>query len=137
MQKLLADDPELASRLNGLPGRVFSGKEHLHAGTQAVFFCYRIARPDHTLPGEPWTDEAGETTWYLYDVGSKSVTEDPVAIADVIRSSPGTPRSCIVPQETLSEIRREVEKYIKNTYLKRVQAPVDIKPVLIAWMELN
>lgn len=137
MQKLLADDPELASRLNGLPGRVFSGKEHLHVGTQAVFFCYRIARPDHTLPGEPWTDEAGETTWYLYDVVSKSVTEDPVTIVDVIRSSPDTPRSCVVPQETLSEIRREVEKHIKNTYLKRVQAPADVKPVLRAWMELN
>lgn len=137
MQKLLTDDPELASRLNGLPGRVFSGKEHPRAGTKAVFFCYRIARPDHTLAGEPWTDEAGETTWYLYDVEAKTVNEDPLVIAGIIRSSRETPRSCSIPQETLSDIRHEVEKHIKNTYLKRVQAPMDVKPVLTAWMELN
>jgi hypothetical protein len=26
---------------------------------------------------------------------------------------------------------------IKNTYLKQVQAPVGVKPVLKCWMELN
>lgn len=137
MQELLVRDPELASRLNGLPGRVFSGKKRLDAGTRAVFFCYRIARPDHTLPDERWTDEAGETRWYLYDIASKSVEEDPVVIANVIRSCPETPRSCVVSQETLVEVRKEVDNYIKSTYLKRVQAPMDVRPVLTAWLELN
>ena len=35
------------------------------------------------------------------------------------------------------EIRQRIEKHIKNTYLKQVQAPVGVKPVLKAWMELN
>jgi hypothetical protein len=30
-----------------------------------------------------------------------------------------------------------VEKHIKNTYFKRMQAPVGVKAVLNAWMELG
>ena len=41
------------------------------------------------------------------------------------------------PQTTLAEIRGKVEKHIKNTWLKRMQAPVGVKPVLKAWMELT
>jgi hypothetical protein len=40
-------------------------------------------------------------------------------------------------QETLVEIRQKVEKYIKNGYLRRIQAPVGVKPVLKAWMEVS
>jgi SNF2 family DNA or RNA helicase len=35
------------------------------------------------------------------------------------------------------EIRSRVEKHIKNTYLKRVDAPVGVRPSLKCWMELN
>ena len=42
-----------------------------------------------------------------------------------------------IAQTTLSEIRATVEKHIKNTYLKSAQAPVGVKPILKAWMELN
>jgi len=30
-----------------------------------------------------------------------------------------------------------VDKHITNTYLKKVQAPIGVKPVLKAWMELS
>jgi hypothetical protein len=40
-------------------------------------------------------------------------------------------------QATLSGVRAKVEKHIKNTFLKRMQAPVGVKPILKAWMELN
>lgn len=33
--------------------------------------------------------------------------------------------------------RTKVEKHIKNTYLKRVDAPVGVIPALRCWMELN
>jgi superfamily II DNA or RNA helicase len=42
-----------------------------------------------------------------------------------------------MPKEALSEIRAKVEKHIRNTYLKSIQAPVGIKPLLKAWMELT
>lgn len=38
---------------------------------------------------------------------------------------------------TLREIRLKIEKHIKNTYLKSVQAPVGEKPILKCWMEMN
>ncbi len=40
-------------------------------------------------------------------------------------------------KETLSEVRAKVERHIKNTYFKSVQAPLGVKAALKAWMELN
>jgi hypothetical protein len=42
-----------------------------------------------------------------------------------------------MPQETLTDIRKSVEKHIKNSYLRRVQAPQGVKPTLKAWMEIS
>jgi hypothetical protein len=39
--------------------------------------------------------------------------------------------------QTVAETRSKVEPHIRNTYLKGVQAPVGVKPVLKGWMELN
>ena len=140
-QGLLKGDPELAARLDSLPGRVFSGKQHPSPGTQAVFFCYRLPKPDHTFPGEeadlPWTEEAGETRWYLYSLADSSVREEPGEVADAIRSLPETPRHCAIQQKTLGDIRREVEKHIHDSHLKKQQAPIGVKPILKTWMELN
>jgi hypothetical protein len=141
-EKLLADDPTLEERLAGLPGRVFSGKRHPQAGTRAVFFCFALPAADHGaepgLAGElPWTEEAGRAAWYLYDLATGQVVEDAAKIVEVIRCRPDTPRHCAVAKETLSEVRAKVERHIRNTYLKSVQAPVGVKPVLKAWMELS
>jgi hypothetical protein len=38
---------------------------------------------------------------------------------------------------TLLEVPAKVQRHIKNTYLKSVQVPLGIKPVLKAWMELS
>ncbi len=46
-------------------------------------------------------------------------------------------RVCEMPPASLSDIRAKLDKHVKNTYLKKVQAPVGVKPVLKAWMELN
>ena len=57
--------------------------------------------------------------------------------ADLIRSVPETPRICAIDPATLKQAREKLEKHIKNTYLKKVQAPLGVAPVLRAWMELN
>ena len=36
-----------------------------------------------------------------------------------------------------SEIRTSIEKHTKNTYLKKVQAPIGAHAILKAWMELG
>jgi len=136
----LKEYPDLMEKLKMLPGRVFTGKEHPSKKAQSVFFCYRLPRPDHSLAGDddehPWTEEAGETKWYLYDLNTETIYEEPSEIVNFIRSTPETPRVCRIEKQTLTDIRQKVEKHIKNTYLKRVQAPVGIQPKLKAWMEL-
>ncbi len=141
LQRLLDADPGLAERTAALPGRVFSGKEHPTPGVKAVFFCYRLPRPEYAEGKQdsdmPWTEEAGETRWYLYDLDKQAIMEEPSDIVAAIRCTPETPRRCIIEQATISEIRGKIEKHIKNTFLKAMQAPIGVKPILKAWMELN
>ena len=142
-QKLLQEHPGLAKVLDALPGRLFSGTEHPKQGTRAVFFCYAMPSPppllhDGTLPDDqPWSVEGGATQWYLYDIETGAIENDPARIVGLIRCTPDTPRKHEISETTLSEIRVQVEKHIKNTYLKQVQAPIGVKPALKAWMELS
>jgi superfamily II DNA or RNA helicase len=141
-QKLLKQNPELESFLTSMPGRVFSGKQHPKPGTKAVFFCYALpAVSDQEEDSERqdasrWTEEAGISKWYLYELPVGRILETPADIVGCIRSKPDTPRHRIMDDKTLSEIRATVDKHVKNTYLKQVQAPVGVKPVLKCWMEL-
>ena len=135
----------LGEKLDGFPKRIFSGKAHPRAGTKAVFFCFSL--PGQTgsvrnaaqqgLFQSTWKDEAGETKWYLYDVERGTIAEDPPTIAPVIAATEATARRLDLPPATLGEIRAKVEKHIKNTVLRSLQAPLGVKPVLKAWMELN
>jgi superfamily II DNA or RNA helicase len=134
-QELLDADPTLEARLRALPNSVFSGRETPSGGVQGVFFCFALPALDHEK-GE-FTDEAGTTRWYLCDFERDAILDDPQAIVASIRSTPETPRRCSTPQPTLGELRARVLKHIKNTYLKRVDAPVGVKPSLKCWMELN
>jgi len=139
-QKLLKDHPGLLERIGALPGRVFSGKAHPSTGAKAVFFCFAMPAPvGKTKPDEngTWTEEAGDTKWYLFDLATEKIADDPAEIVKLIRSTPDTPRKQDIPKQTLSEIRGKVEKHIKNTYLKQVQAPMGVRPTLKAWMELS
>jgi superfamily II DNA or RNA helicase len=142
-QKLLEDDPDLEARLNVLPGRVFSGKEHPKADARAVFFCYALPAPGieahEGKSGDPniWSEAMGHTTWYLWDLASEKIIEEPTEIIKFIRCNPDTPRHRAIADKTLSEIRAKTEKHITNTYFKKVQAPVGVKATLKAWMELS
>jgi hypothetical protein len=142
-QKLLHEHPGLEKALDALPGRLFSGKEHPKPETRAVFFCYAMPTPppllhDGTLPeDQPWTTDGGAAQWYLFDIEREAIESDPPKVIDLIRSTPNTPRKHDISESTLSEIRVKVEKHIKNTYLKQVQAPIGVKPALKAWMELS
>jgi hypothetical protein len=53
-----------------------------------------------------------------------------------VRSAPDTPRQRALPDADLSQIRAHIERHIRNTYLKKVQAPVGVKPILRAWLEI-
>jgi superfamily II DNA/RNA helicase len=142
-QTLLQQYPDIEKQLNALPGKVFSGKAHPKDGSRAVFFCYALPAPpaeskDKEKPtAEDWTEEAGQTRWYLYDLAKDKPVEDPGEILELIRCTPDTPRQQVMDKQSLAEIRVKLEKYIKNTYLRQVVAPVGVKPRLKAWMELS
>lgn len=134
-QALLQIDPTLEARLKRLPGATFSGRKRVAKGVQGVFFCYALPALDKDT-GE-FTETAGTTRWYLYDIDRDAILEEPGVIVASIRSKSETPRKCTADQRTLIELRGKIEKHIKNTYLKRVDAPVGVRPALRCWMELN
>lgn len=134
-QALLQNDPGLEARLRGLPGAVFSGRKRPAKGARGVFFCYSLPALDKEI-GD-FTHEAGTTRWYLYDLERDRILEDAGEIVASIRSVPATPRKCTNEEKTLVELRAKVEKHIKNTYLKRIDAPVGVRPALKCWMDLN
>ncbi len=68
----------------------------------------------------------------------REVLDDPDRIARSIESTPDTPRACNTEHPLLVELRDQVTKHIKNTYLRQLDVPIDApKPRLICWMELN
>lgn len=131
-QAMTHQNPDLAKMAKGLPGGIFSGKEHARKG---VFFCYALPALDKELA--EFTEEAGIARWYYYDSARNAILEDPGEIIEVIKSKPETPRVCKMAHESLKEIKAKVLKHITNTYLKRVDAPMGVKPVLKCWMEIN
>lgn len=142
-QKLIKENPGLEGRLASLPGRVFSGKQHPQPETKAVFFCYALPAPkkqagkEVNIEDQEWTEEAGFSRWYLYSIANEKIIEEPTEIIGLIRCKPETPRKRTMEEKTLTEIRTAIEKHIKNSYLRQVQAPIGIKPTLKAWMELS
>jgi len=134
-QALIQDHPELADRLKGLPGAFFSGRKRPAKGTRGVFFCYALPALDKE--SNEFTEAAGTTRWYLYDMEKNTILEEPGEIIESLRCKPNTLRRCVMEERTLSDIRGSVLKHIKDTYLKRVDAPVGVKPALKCWMEID
>ena len=134
-QALVQADPELEARLTRFPGAIFSGRKRPAKGVSGVFFCYALPALDKEK--NEFTEEAGSTRWYFYDLDRRTILEEPGEIVERIRSRPQTSRRCTTDEETLLDIRKRIEKHIKNSYLKRLDAPVGVKPGLSCWMELN
>ena len=75
--------------------------------------------------------------WYLYDIAGDQVIEEAGNIVEYVRSTPKTPRHCQMTEKSLFDIRKTVIKHIKNTWLKKIDAPLGVEPKLACWMELN
>jgi hypothetical protein len=134
-QALLQADPALEARLDGLPGGAYSGRKRPAKGLRGLFFCYAL--PAFDKESGEFTHAAGTARWYLYDLERDRILEEPGDIVGSVRSTPETPRRCAMDEKSLLEVRGKIEKHIKNSYLKRLDAPVGVKPALKCWMELN
>ena len=134
-QALIQEHPELDGILNGFPGAIFSGRKRPAKGARGVFFCYApacLGQGDRRVHRG-----SGNDTLVSLRPGQR---RDPRRPRRNHREHPlqaEYPSQCITEEKTLKDIRAKVIKHIKNTYLKRVDAPVGVKPALKCWMEMN
>jgi superfamily II DNA/RNA helicase len=159
-----AEHRELWASLRELPRRLFSGKAvgdgfapivnkkgetlaHLTAHPKkGLFCCYRMpivvgAAPTNLFEqkfesSEQHPDRSGEVRWYFIDAETGQVSEDLSLVWTAIRCTADTKRRVEKGVTGLADARKAIEKHIKNTYLRDVQAAVNDKPVLLAWMEI-
>jgi superfamily II DNA/RNA helicase len=163
-QRLEKEDPEFWQSLQNLPKRLFSGKKagdgfgpilnqkneviaHLKANDKkGVFACYRMPTIIGPAPkdltevrhekADPAKEQTNEVRWYFWDAETEKVTETLEETWTAVRCSKDTKRIIEKGVTELAPARKAIEKHIKNTYLKDVQAPIGAKPVLLAWMEI-
>jgi hypothetical protein len=139
-EALKADHPDIAGRVASLPNRIFSGRQASDGIAKGVFFCL-------ALPGlkqgaaedagpEGWDADSGKPAW-VYVNAEGSISEGLAQIAEAIRSTPDTPRHLDTPRDRLRAARDAVLKHARNGYMKRMQAPPGVEPVIKAWMEVN
>lgn len=164
-QRLEAQFPELWQSLGKLPQRVFSGKQagagfgpilnredeeidHIDPNLQpGLFTCYRMppviaaaAEDLMSVKNEAYDlarHAPGEVKWYFRDAATGQISETLETTRAAARCSQDTPRIVEQGVADLTPARKAIEKHIKNTYLKDIQAPIGAKPTLVAWMEIN
>jgi hypothetical protein len=128
-------DTDLAERLESMPGAIFSGRKKVARGIRGVFFCYQLPVYDEEI--ENFVVDGSHARWYLYDIDGDQVIEEAGNIVKYVRSTPETPRHCQMTEKSLFDIRKKVRDHIKNTWLKKIDAPLGVEPKLACWMELN
>ena len=164
-QRIEAENPEIWQSLEKLPKRLFSGKKagagfgpivnrrgeeidrlepNLRPG---LFTCYRmppiVGKAAETLMEvtqekyDPETHPQGEVKWYFWDAESKKISEVSEETWAAVRCDKNTKRIVKQGVTKLAPARKAIQKHIKNTYLKDIQAPIGAKPTLISWMEIN
>ena len=135
-QKLLIDFPGLLEKLVLSPNGIFSGKVASTDDKSGVFLCYRLPALD--VEKNQFTLESGVTKWYYFNDDDGSIWDDPSVIADFVRSEVDTNRKTSRSESDLVKIRSGVRDFIKNSYEKKLNVPLDSpKPKLLCWMEVD
>ncbi len=164
-QRLESENPELWQSLPTVPRRLFSGKKagagfgpiinrrgeeirHLEPNPKpGLFACYRmppiVGNAAQTLMEytqekyEPQIHSQGEVKWYFRDAETGKISEVLENTWTAVRCAQGTERTVQQGVTKLADVRKTIEKHIKDTYLKDIQAPIGAKPTLLAWMEIT
>jgi hypothetical protein len=139
-EALKTEHPDLAERIESLPNRVFSGRTAPDGAPAGVFFCLALPGLKSGAPedagAEDWDSASGKPAWYYIDHDG-GIIEGLARIADAIRSTPQTPRDLATPRDRLRYARDAVLRHVRNGYMKQMQAPPGVEPVIKAWMEIH
>ena len=129
-QQLLKDNPGYVDNVKNLPAKMYSGKAS--SQLNGVFFCYElpVKKSDGSMA------EEGMYKWFVLDPAAKTVSESVGAIWHAIRCEKNEPRIVTIAHDDFSTIRKMMEKHIRNTYLKKIQAPLGAAPRLVTWLQL-
>jgi superfamily II DNA or RNA helicase len=130
-QQLMKDNTGYAETVKSLPAKMYSGKAATTA--KGIFFCYSlpVKKMDGTMDSE-----RGVCRWFLYDPESKKVTEETAAIWQAIRCEKTQPRALTLADADFQSIRKTIEHHIRNSYFRRIQAPLGAVLRLVTWMQL-
>lgn len=129
-RQLLKDNPGYVDNVKNLPAKMYSGKAS--SQLNGVFFCYElpVKKSDGSMA------EEGMYKWFVLDPAAKTVSENVGAIWRAIRCEKNEPRIVTIAHDDFSTIRKLMEKHIRNTYLKKIQAPLGTAPRLVTWLQL-
>ena len=129
-QQLLKDNPGYVDNVKNLPAKMYSGKAS--SQLNGVFFCYElpVKKSDGSMA------EEGMYKWFVLDPAAKTVSENVGGIWHAIRCEKNEPRIVTIAHDDFSTIRKMMEKHIRNTYLKKIQAPLGAAPRLVTWLQL-
>ncbi len=141
LEQLRHENPGLDERIKNLPNRIFSGRTAPDKAPKGVFFCLALPgiKPNVKIEAghDAWDEASGKPSWLYYDLATNKIVEGLKDISDAIRSAPDTPRHIATPRDQLRAARDAVLRHVANGYLKQMQAPPGVEPVIKAWMEIN
>ena len=149
LDRIVKEHSELARKWKSMPYHVISGKIN-EEGRKGVFFCYRIPEP-HPLSDDKierglipnWSTEngMGDSRWFFFDIETEEILDGVGMMSEmhrIIQCEHDAQRSVSLDDDSLRQIKKKVEKHIKNTVMRALQAPAKgAKPRLVCWINIE
>ena len=93
------------------------------------------------VPGWSTEDGMNESRWFFYDAETDEILDQIGQMPEIhriIECDPGAGRIITSDEDTLRKIKKAVDKRIKNTIMRTLQAPAKgAKPRLVCWMVIQ
>ena len=147
LDRLIINHPDEVKRWRRMPYATLSGKAN--SDRRGVFFCYRIPGPPPLTEKEiergeivKWVTEdgIGDSRWYFFDLDTEEILDGIGAMGEmhaIIECEPTTEREIGIEKSVLKDCKKKIQKHIKNTVLKALDAPMGTRPRLVCWLAVN
>jgi superfamily II DNA or RNA helicase len=149
LDRIVKEHPELARKWKSMPYHVISGKTN-EDGRKGVFFCYRIPEPHPlsddeiergVIPGWSTENGMGDSRWFFFDIETEEILDGVGLMPQmhtIIQCESDSERVVSLEDQQLRDVKKKVEKRIKNTIMRTLQAPAKgAKPRLVCWLNIS